>query len=117
MHELSVTQGIMDIIEAEAKKNNVNKVLSITLKVGQLSGVMPQLIQDYFDIISEGTVAERAKLIIDRVPAALKCLDCEEESPIDRFRLRCPKCSGINVKIIAGKEFHIESMEVDKDGD
>lgn len=117
MHELSVTQGILQIVEAEAKKNNVNKVLSVTLKVGQLSGVMPQLIQDYFDLMTMGTVVEGAKLIIDRVPATIQCLECNEVSPIDRMRLRCPKCNGIEVKIVTGKEFHIECMEVDKDGD
>jgi hydrogenase nickel incorporation protein HypA/HybF len=117
MHELSVTQGILKIVEAEAKKNDVNKVLSVTLKVGQLSGVMPQLIQDYFDLVAMGTVVEGAKLIIERVPATIKCLDCNEISSIDRIKLRCPKCNSIEVKIITGKEFHIECMEVDKDGD
>jgi hydrogenase nickel incorporation protein HypA/HybF len=117
MHELSVTQGILKIVDAEAKRNNVNKVLSVTLKVGQLSGVMPQLIQDYFDLVAMGTVVEGAKLIIERVPATIKCLECNEVSPIDRIKLRCPKCNGIEVKIVTGKEFHIECMEVDKDGD
>lgn len=113
MHELSVTQGIMRIVEAEAKKNNVKKVLSIKLMVGQLSGVMPQLIQDYFELVAMDTVVEGAKLIIERVPATIKCLDCEEVSPIDRMKLRCPKCNGIEVKIVTGKEFYIDSMEVE----
>lgn len=114
MHELSVTQGIMQIVEAEAKKNNVKKVLSIKLMVGQLSGVMPQLIQDYFELIAMGTVVEGAKLVIERVPATIECLECKEVSAIDRMRLRCPKCNGIEVKIVTGKEFYIDSMEVDE---
>jgi hydrogenase nickel incorporation protein HypA/HybF len=113
MHELSVTQGIMQIVEAEAKKNNVNRVLSIKLMVGQLSGVMPQLIQDYFELVAEGTVVQGAKLIIERVPASIECSECGEISPIDRMKLRCPKCDGIEVKIVTGKEFYIDSMEVE----
>lgn len=113
MHELSVTEGILRIVEAEAKKNNVSKVLSIKLKVGQFSGIMPQLIQDYFDILTNNTVVEGAKLIIDKVPGTLKCLQCGEVSPMERMRLRCPKCEGIEVKIVTGKEFYIDSMEVE----
>jgi len=113
MHELSVTQGIMQIVEAEAKKNDVKKVLSIKLMVGVLSGVMPQLIQDYFELVAVGTVVEGAKLIIERVPASIKCLECQEVSPIDRMKLRCPKCNGIEVNIVTGKEFYIDSMEVE----
>lgn len=113
MHELSVTQGIMDIVVSEAEKHGFNQVTAIKLMVGQLSGVMPQLIQDYFDLMTTGTVAEGAKLIIERIPAAIKCDTCGEESLIDRFKLRCPKCSSIEVKLIAGKEFYIDSMEVE----
>lgn len=113
MHELSVTQSITKIVEDEAKKNNVSKVLSIKLIVGQLSGVMPQLIQDYFELVAMGTVVEGAKLIVERIPAAIECSECGETSEIDRMRLRCPKCSSIEVKIVRGKEFYIESMEVE----
>lgn len=113
MHELSVTEGIMRIVEAEAKKNNVKKVLSIKLMVGQLSGVMPQLIQDYFELVAMNTVVEGAKLIIEKIPASIECLECKAISEIDRMRLRCPKCDGIEVKIVTGKEFYIDSMEVE----
>lgn len=113
MHELSVTEGIMRIVEAEAKKNNVTKVISIKLMVGQLSGVMPQLIQDYFELVAMNTVVEGAKLIIEKIPASIECLECKEISEIDRMRLRCPKCNGIEVKIVTGKEFYIDSMEVE----
>lgn len=113
MHELSVTQGIMQVVEAEAKKNNVSKVLSIKLMVGQFSGIMPQLIQDYFELVATGTVVEGAKLVIERIPASIKCLECGEVSQIDRMKLRCPKCNGIEVKIVTGKEFYIDSMEVE----
>lgn len=113
MHELSVTQGILDIVIDEAKKHNVQHVCSIKLMVGNLSGVMPQLIQDYFDLLTVGTVAEGAKLIVERVPAAIKCEKCGVESIIEKFRLKCPQCDSIEVKITAGKEFYIDSMEVE----
>ena len=113
MHELSVTQGIFDIVESEAKKNNVKKVVNVKLKIGQLSGIMPMLIQDYFNILTEGTIVEGAELIIDRVEASIRCSECNEVSMIDRMKLKCPKCDSIEVKIETGKEFYIESMEVE----
>jgi hydrogenase nickel incorporation protein HypA/HybF len=113
MHELAVTQGIMDIVLAEAEKHEVKKVTGIKLMVGQLSGVLPQLIQDYFDLLTEDTVAQGAKLIIERVPASIRCETCNEESLIERMRLRCPKCDSIEVKLITGREFYIDSMEVE----
>jgi len=113
MHELSVTQGILDIVIDEAQKHNVKHISSIKLIVGNLCGVMPQLIQDYFDLLTVSTAAEGAKLIVEKVPAAIKCEECGEESIIDKFRLKCPQCDSINVKIITGKEFYIDSMEVE----
>ena len=113
MHELSVTEGILNIALDEAGKHNVKHITSIKLKIGNLSGVMPQLIQDYFDLLTKDTVADGAKLVIERIPAAIMCEECHEESIIDKFKLRCPKCNSIEVKITSGKEFYIDSMEVE----
>lgn len=113
MHELSITEGILKIAVSEAAKYNVSKVLSIKLKIGELSGVIPDLIQEYFNIISSDTVAHNAKIIVERVPGRIKCLDCEVESPIERMRIKCPACGSFNVKIIAGREYYVDSMEVE----
>lgn len=113
MHELALTEGILKIAKSEAEKHSVTKVINIKLKIGELSGVVPNLIQEYFNIVSKGTVAEDAKIIIERIPGQIKCLDCNEISPIERMRIKCPKCEGYNVKIIAGKEYYVDSMEVE----
>lgn len=113
MHELSVTQGILDIVLSEASRNDVKQVTKINLIIGSLSGVMPQLIQDYFDLITVGTPAEGAKLVIQRIPAELHCEDCGEDSLMEGFRMKCPKCTGTEVKLTKGKEFYIDSMEVE----
>ncbi|CDF58153.1 hydrogenase maturation nickel metallochaperone HypA [Thermobrachium celere] len=113
MHELSITEGIIKIVESEAKKHHFNKVNSIKLVVGELSGVFPQLIQEYFNIASRGTIAEGAELIIRRVEARMKCNECGNESIIERHRLRCKNCGSLNVRITAGKEFYVDSLEVD----
>ncbi len=113
MHELAVTQGILDIAVAEAEKSGKRKVTQINIKLGVFSGMVPQCIQEYYDIISEDTAAAGAKLIFDKVPAVIRCRSCGAESEIERFRLRCPVCGDNKVDLIKGRELYIESLEVE----
>lgn len=113
MHELAITDSIMKIAIKEAEKNNFNKVLSIKIKIGEFSGVLPQLIQEYYNIVSEGTIAENANLVIEKIPVKIKCQDCNQTNEIDKMKVMCPDCKGTNVKIIAGREFYVDSIEVE----
>lgn len=113
MHELSITESILNIAKSEAQKYNANKVINIKIKVGELSGVVPELMQEYFNIVSKDTVVDGAELIIEKVPIVIKCLDCNYESLINKMKMRCPKCEGSNFKMISGKEFYVDSMEVE----
>lgn len=113
MHELAITESILKIAVNEAEKHNALKVLKIRIKVGELSGVVPNLIQEYFNIVSRDTIASSAELVIDRVPITIKCMDCQREFKLDKFRLRCPECDGINIKILTGREFYVDSLEVE----
>lgn len=113
MHELAITESILNIAVDEAKKHGARKVLSIKLKVGEFSGVVPQLIQEYYNIVSRDTVADGAELIIENVPVTIKCNDCGNEGVIDRTKIKCPQCGSINIRIVTGREFYVDSMEVE----
>lgn len=113
MHELAITEGILKVATSEAEKHKVSRVTVIKLRIGELSGVVPALIQDYFNIVSQGTVADGALITIERVPGVIKCLDCTVESPIERMRMKCPRCGGYNVKIVSGREYYVDSLEVE----
>jgi hydrogenase nickel incorporation protein HypA/HybF len=114
MHELSVTQQIIRIAKEEAEKHKVNKVLEIRIEVGELTGLIPGCIQDYFDIASKGTAVEGAKLIINKVPVAVRCSSCGSENEIDKSKgYGCPICGHSDIKIIRGNEFLIQSLEVE----
>lgn len=113
MHELAVTESILNIAVAEAQKHNASRVLEIRLKIGEFSGVLPQLIQDYFDIVSKDTIADGAKLVIDRIPIGVRCNNCSHENTIDIMKIKCPVCGSTDVKIVSGKEFYVDSMEVE----
>lgn len=116
MHELPVTQSICDIAVREARRVGARKVTQIRIKQGEYTDYVPEIVQVYFDLVSEGTIAEGAKLVIEPVPAVLSCRDCGKESRGERFRMRCPLCNGRNVELKSGREFYIDSLEVE-DGD
>jgi len=115
MHELAITQGIIDIAVPEAEKHGAKKIISIKIKIGEFSGVVPQCIQEYFNIVSEGTLAENAKLIIEKVPVTIKCLSCGFEGEIskEKIKFKCPKCESADIKLLSGKEYYVDSLEVE----
>ena len=113
MHELAITQSILDISRKAAEEHGAKRIKRVLIKLGQYSGVVPQCIQYYFDVISKGTVAEGAVLDIQRLPVVILCHSCGQESPIDRLNVSCPLCGSTDLKLIQGREFYIESMEVE----
>jgi hydrogenase nickel incorporation protein HypA/HybF len=113
MHELPVTQSILEIALNEAGTAQSAKIISINLVVGELSGVSGECVQFYFDILKKGNAAEEASLEIRHVPAEFKCRDCLTEFTLGDSYWLCPNCQGINVEILAGKECYVESLEVE----
>lgn len=113
MHELSVTQSLLNITLEHAEKANAKRVTDLNIVIGDLASMVDDSIQFYWEIIAKGTIAEQAKLNFRRVPAELQCMTCfEKYRPTDR-ELACPKCNGVNTKIIAGEEFALESIDVE----
>jgi hydrogenase nickel incorporation protein HypA/HybF len=113
MHEMAVTQSLLDIVLKEAAAAGARKVNAINLVIGELSGLVDDSIQFYFDFMTKGTIAEGSKLNFKRVPAKMKCRACGEEFSTAPDEWICPKCSQWQAEVIAGKEFYIDSIEVD----
>ena len=81
MHELSLANGIIGIVKAEAEKSGFQRVLEISLKVGEYSGIVPRCLEEFFPVAAEGTPAQGAALRIEVLPARFRCYDCGFESP------------------------------------
>lgn len=113
MHELPITQSIVEIAVRHAKQANARRVTDIYLVIGQLSSVIDDSVLFYWDIISEGTICEGARVHFDRIPAKLRCLECKHTFAIPHDLTPCTNCSSTLVKIIAGKEFRLESIEIE----
>ncbi len=114
MHELPITQNILKIALQYAEKEGATRIMTLNLVIGQLSSVIDDSIQFYWPIISEGTIAEDAKLYFRRVPAQLKCLDCGTIYELEDGQLRtCPSCESSQVSILSGREFQLESIQIE----
>ena len=113
MHELAVTESLLKIALQHAEKANARHVTDLNIVIGDLASMVDDSIQFYWEIIAEGTIAEQATLHFRRVPAELQCMTCFEKYPPTDRELACPKCGGINTKIIAGEEFALESIDVE----
>jgi hydrogenase nickel incorporation protein HypA/HybF len=108
-----VTENILSIALRHAEQANAKRILALYLTIGQLSSMLDDSIQFYWDIVSEGTPAEGAKLHFKRIPASLLCLDCGKEYAPDGYDLACPACQSTKIKVSAGEEFLLESIEVE----
>lgn len=113
MHELGVTQSILKIVLHHAEEAGAVRIKEINLVIGQLSSIVDESVQFYWDMMSEGTIAHGAQLNFKRVPAKLHCNDCGHEFPLNQRDYTCPNCGGTKVVVAGGDEFFIESIDVD----
>jgi hydrogenase nickel incorporation protein HypA/HybF len=115
MHELPVIKRILDVCLGHAAKNNVTKIVSIELKVGEMSDLEPEWMQRYFDHVSKDTIAEGAKLVIEKVPVVLRCDSCSHEFEVnikEKQEPVCTQCGGKKCVFVSGKEYFISNMAV-----
>ncbi len=113
MHEASITESMLSLALEKAKEAKAGKITRINLVVGELSGVVPECVQFYFDEMSKKTIAEGATLAFETKPTQLKCRKCQTVFTPDNHEWKCPKCKETSVEIASGRECYMESIEVE----
>jgi len=113
MHELSVTQGLLDIALEKAKGAQASKITAINLVIGEMSGIVDDCVQFYFDFLSKDSIASDAKLAFTRIPMQVRCRNCGFSFAPDKSAWSCPQCGQWNVEILSGQEFYVDSIEVE----
>lgn len=111
MHEYPVVVDIVRIMDDEAQKSGFEKITQINLVIGELSSIMDESVQMYFDVLSEKSRCAGAQLNFEHVRAMLKCQKCGREFPHKRS-FDCPECGGDSVLVKGtGREFYIKSYD------
>jgi len=113
MHELSITQSMLDLVLEQAEKAEAKEVGKINLVIGEMTGIVGESVQFYFNFLSKGTIAERANISFKVVPTMARCRHCNNSFELKEFDWTCPYCQGKNMEIMAGKELFVESIEVE----
>ncbi|MDT4949900.1 MAG: hydrogenase nickel incorporation protein HypA/HybF [Pseudonocardiales bacterium] len=110
MHELSICGSIADIVARRAPGRRVTK---IHVQIGQLRQIVPDTLVYCWSMVSAETQFDGAELVVDRVPARIRCRDCEETTEVgDIPLLVCTACNGISVSVVSGEEFMVTSMDL-----
>ena len=114
MHELSVTESILEIARKHAQASGAASVTAINLVIGQLSSIVDDSVKFYWDMISENSICSGSVLTFKRIPAIFHCLDCDHQYQLEAILSPCPKCGSLRSEIIAGEEFYVDSIEIEK---
>jgi hydrogenase nickel incorporation protein HypA/HybF len=114
MHEMAVTQSILRITLEHAQRVQAARVSAINIKLGQLSSLVDDSIRFYWEMIAKDTIAEKAELHFERVPARAMCQDCSTEFALPKDSYACPQCRSERFRITAGDEMTVESIEVER---
>jgi len=112
MHELSLCNGMLEIIEKQAIEADFALVRVVRLQVGALSCVEREALRFCFDSVTRGSVAEGARLDIVDVPGEAWCWDCEAVVPLARRGEPCGRCDGYRLKVRDGEQVRILELEV-----
>ena len=113
MHELAVTESILQIATQHASRAEAKQVTHLYLVIGQLSSIVDDSVQFYWEIISRGTLCEGAQLHFERVPARLTCQNCGTTYTLADGLTLCPRCQSDRVRVTAGEEFRLDSIDIE----
>ncbi|NOR72933.1 MAG: hydrogenase maturation nickel metallochaperone HypA [Mariprofundaceae bacterium] len=112
MHEMSLCESVLRLIEDSAESNHFSKVKTVWLEIGSLAAVEPEAMRFNFDLIMKGTLVEGAKLELIEVPATAWCTACEKDVEISQRYDGCPCCGETGLTLSSGDEMRIRELEV-----
>ena len=113
MHEVSLMQQTLDIVLAHAERSHARHVSKVRLRIGDDSGVLPTAMTFAFGVVTGGTIAEGAKLVIETVPVTCYCRICDREFTPTDIVYECPLCGVVSSDVRTGRELEVTSIEVE----
>ncbi len=113
MHEFAITESILSIALEKANAVKSSKITRINLTIGELSGIVDECVEFYFDFLSKETIAAGATLAFEKPPVQLRCRKCATVFPPADSLWVCPACQEPGVEVVSGRECYVSSIEVE----
>lgn len=112
MHEFSICQALLQQLEELVARHGAQGVRRVTVQVGPLSGVEPDLLSVAFAVARLRSCAESAELVLESLPLRIRCLDCAEQAEAAQDRLCCPACGSPRTQLVSGDELLLRQVEL-----
>lgn len=113
MHEMSLAEGVLQLVEDTAKRESAQRVKLVVLEIGRMSSVQPEALRFCFDAVTRGSIAENAALEIVDVPGAGWCMQCAATVPMSELYGACPTCGSHQVQPTGGTEMRVKEIEIE----
>jgi hydrogenase nickel incorporation protein HypA/HybF len=112
MHEMSLAEGVLQLIEDAARQQKFSKVVTVWLEIGRLSTVEPEAMKFCFEAVTRDSIAQDARLEIIALPGAGWCMTCAMTVPMAEVFGECPQCGGYQMQVTSGTEMRVKELEV-----
>ena len=113
MHEMSLAEGVLQLVEDTARRENAQRVKLVVLEIGRLSSVQPEALRFCFDAVTRSSITQDAALEIIDVPGAGWCMQCAATVPMDELYGACPTCGSHQVQPTGGTEMRVKEIEIE----
>lgn len=112
MHEMSIAEGVLDIVEETARREGIRAVRAVRLEIGQLAAVETQALRFCFASVVRGSIAEGARLEIEETPGRAWCFRCCASVPLASRVDPCPRCGSSQLQVSGGTQMRVKDLEV-----
>lgn len=113
MHEVGITQSLVEIAEQHIRESGYHKVLSVTVEIGEFSGVVADAVEFCFEAVVQQSLLKGSKLIVKQIAGKKRCNDCHNSFAAGNYTFECPSCGSFSLSTIQGDELRITEMEVE----
>lgn len=113
MHEFSIVRSLLDLCEKNAAEHDARAVTKVSVKIGVLSGVEPELLKTAFETFKEGTICHGALFDMLVQPVTVACKKCDWEGSLPENLFHCPACESEEITVTDGEEMYLMSLEME----
>jgi hydrogenase nickel incorporation protein HypA/HybF len=113
MHEMSIAESVLQIVEDTTRSGGYTRVKAVWLEIGQLANVEKESLRFCFDAVTRDSVAQDARLEIIETAGQGWCMQCACNVPITALHEPCPTCGSYQIQVTGGEEMRVKELEIE----